>query len=91
MLGIGEKLRKLTVTVEQLLNRNAKHVREWNQVLHKGLGIHITTEVTLFPRDGGVESPCPSILVTVERGKRHLGPRCVSTQLVPPRSISLSP
>ena len=38
MLGAGERLRKLTMTVEQLLDCSAKGVREWDCVLHKGLG-----------------------------------------------------
>ena len=40
MLGTGEQLRKLTITVEQLLDRSAKDVREWDEVFHKGLGTH---------------------------------------------------
>ena len=32
MLGAGEQLRKLTITVEQLLDHSAKDVREWDGV-----------------------------------------------------------
>ena len=32
MLGSGEQLRKLTITVEQLLDRGEKDVREWDGV-----------------------------------------------------------
>jgi hypothetical protein len=35
MLGDGEQLRKLTITVEQLLDRSAKGVREWEGVLYQ--------------------------------------------------------
>jgi len=30
MLGAGEQLRELTITVEELLDRSAKDVREWD-------------------------------------------------------------
>ena len=33
MLGNGEQLRKLTITVEQMLERSTKGVREWDGVL----------------------------------------------------------
>ena len=33
MLGAGEQLRKLTITVEQLLNHSAKNTREWDRVV----------------------------------------------------------
>lgn len=35
MLGVGEQLRKLTITVEQLLDRSVKNVREWDKVLQR--------------------------------------------------------
>jgi hypothetical protein len=38
MLGDGEQLRKLTITVEQLLCCSAKDARERDGVLPKGLG-----------------------------------------------------
>jgi hypothetical protein len=50
MLGAGEQLRKLTITVEQLLDRSAKGVREWDEVLHKGLGTHTWQRVPSFQR-----------------------------------------
>ena len=34
MLGAGEQLRKVATTVEQLLDRSAKAVREWDGVSH---------------------------------------------------------
>jgi len=37
MLGAGEQLRELTITVEQLLDHGAKDVCEWDVLLHKGL------------------------------------------------------
>jgi hypothetical protein len=37
MLGAGELLRKLTITVEQLLDHSAKDVREWDGVFHESL------------------------------------------------------
>jgi hypothetical protein len=40
MLGAGEQLRRLTITVEQLLDRSAQNAREWDKGLHKGLGTH---------------------------------------------------
>ena len=43
MLGIGEQLRKLTITVEQLLDRSGKDVREWDGVLRRGLGTHVVS------------------------------------------------
>ena len=91
MLGAGEQLRKLKITVEQLMDRSAKDVRKWDEVLHKCLGTHTMVAFTLFPEDGDVLSPCSSILVTVKRRgiensdssmSRVLGPLCVSSQLV---------
>jgi hypothetical protein len=67
MLGAGEQLRKLTITVEQLLNRGAKHVREWDGVSHKGVGTHTMAAFTFLPKDGDVVSPCSSVLLIVER------------------------
>ena len=32
MLGVGEQLRKLTITVEQLLDSSAKDAREWDVI-----------------------------------------------------------
>ena len=95
MLGAGEQLRKLTITVEQLLDRSAKDVREWDEVLHKGLVTHTMAAFTLFPEDGEVVSPCSSISATVKWRKcensdssasRVLGPHCVSRRLVSTRS-----
>ena len=95
MLGAGEQLRKLSITVQQLLDRSAKDVREWDGVLHKGLGTHTTAAFTLFPEDGDVVSPCSSILVTVglwecensgSSASRVLGPHCVSRRLESTRS-----
>jgi hypothetical protein len=91
-LGAGEQLRKLTITVEQLLDRSAKDVRKWDRVLHKGLGTHTMAAYTLFPEDGDVVSPCSSISVSVKRRKwkcensdssasRVFGPYCVSSEL----------
>ncbi|KAF8129890.1 hypothetical protein EV363DRAFT_1168303 [Boletus edulis] len=34
MLGTGEQLRKLTITVERLLDQSEKHIREWERILH---------------------------------------------------------
>ena len=34
MLGAGEQLREVATTVEQLLDRNAKAIREWDGVSH---------------------------------------------------------
>jgi len=91
MLGAGEQLRKLTVTVEQLLGHSAKDVREWDGFLPKGLGTHTIAVFTLFPKDGDVVSPCSSILVTLNRqncqssdssASKVLGPHCVSRRLV---------
>jgi hypothetical protein len=87
MLGDGGPLRKLTVTVEQLLDCSAKDVREWGGDLHQGMGTHTIAAFTLFPEDGDVVSPCSSILVAVTRrqcensdssASRVLGPHCVS-------------
>jgi hypothetical protein len=87
MLGDGELLRKLTITVEQLLDRSAKDVCGWDGVFHEGLGTHIMTAFALFPKDGDIVSPCSSILVTVKWRKgensdpstlRVLDPHCVS-------------
>ncbi|KAF8127667.1 hypothetical protein EV363DRAFT_1401026 [Boletus edulis] len=38
MLGTGEQLRELQITVEQLLDRSANDVRVWDRVLHNSLG-----------------------------------------------------
>ena len=90
MLGAGEQLRTLTITVQQLLECSAKDVREWDGVLHKGLGTHTIAALALFPKDGDVVCPCSSIVVTVRRRKcgnsdssssRVLGPLCVSSRL----------
>ena len=99
MLGAGEQLRKLSTTVEQLLDRSAKGFREWDDVLHNDLGIHTMVEFTFFPKSGDVVSPCSSILVTVEQrkcdssdssGSRVLGPHSVSSRLVSTRSSLIS-
>jgi hypothetical protein len=91
MLGAGEQLRNLTITMEQLLDHSAKDIREWDEVLHKGLGTHTMVAFTLFPEDGDVVSPCSSVSVTVKprtcensdsSASRVLGPHCVSRQLV---------
>ena len=57
MLGGGEQLRGLTTTVGQLLDRSGQDVREWDGVLHKGLGTHTIQRLpssqrtgTLYPR-----------------------------------------
>jgi hypothetical protein len=57
MLGAGELLRELTITVGQLLDRSAKDIREWDEVLHKGLGTDTWQRLpysqwmgTLYPR-----------------------------------------
>ena len=97
MLGAGEQLRKLTVTVEQLLDRSANDVREWEKVWHN-LITHIMLALTLFPKDGDVRSPCSSVLITVKRkcengdslASRVLGPRCVSMRVVSTRSLLIS-
>jgi hypothetical protein len=99
MLGDGELLRKLTITMEELLNRSAKDVCGCDGVFHKGLGTHVMAAFTLFPKDGDIVSPCSSIFLTVKRGKgentdspasRTLGPHCVSSRLVSTRSSSIS-
>ena len=99
MLGAGEQLRKLTITVEQLLDASSKDVREWDGILRKALGTHTITAFTLFPEDGDVVSPCSSILVAVKRrncessdpsASRVLGPHCVSRRLVSIRSSLIS-
>jgi hypothetical protein len=87
MLGDGEELRTLTVTVERLLDLSAKDVGERDGILHKGLGADIVAAFTFLPKDGDVPSPCSSISVTVKRRKfeksdssasRSIGPYCVS-------------
>jgi hypothetical protein len=88
MLGDGEQLRQLTVTVEQLLDCSAKDVCEWDGVLHQGLGTHIIAAIVFFPEDEDVVSPCSSILVTVKRRQcensdsRVLDPHRVSSRRV---------
>lgn len=95
MLGTGEQLRGLTVTVEQLLDRSEKDIREWDGILYKGLSTHIMKAFMFFPKEGDVVSPCSSIFVTIERRKtdnsnstalRVLGPHWVSRRLVSTRS-----
>ena len=99
ILSAGMQIRRLAVTVEQLLDRSAKVVCELGEVLHEGLGTHTMVAFTLFPEDGEVGSPCSSILVTVKRQKwensdsltsKVLGPHCVSTQLVSTWSSMIS-
>lgn len=68
-LGAGEQLRKLTTTVEQLLDRCDNSVREWNSILHNDPSTYSTAAFTFFPKNGDVVSPCSSILVTLERQK----------------------
>ena len=93
MLGTGEQLRELTITVEQLLDHSARDLREWDGILHKGRGTHTMAAFTFFrvPQDGDVVSACSSILVTIKRrecgnsdssASRDLGPDCVSRRLV---------
>ena len=100
MLGSGGQLGRLTTTVQQLLDRSAKDIREWDEVLHKGLGTHSMAALSL-PDDGDDVYPCSSISVTVQRRKckdsdssssasRVLGPRCVSRCLVSTRSSLIS-
>ncbi|KAN0086177.1 hypothetical protein V8E55_007311, partial [Tylopilus felleus] len=67
MLGAGEQLRRLKTTVEQLLNRSEKVIREWDEVVHMNRGTHAMIAFRFFPKDGDVVSPCSSILVNVER------------------------
>ena len=99
MLGAGEQLRKLAVTVEELLDYSAKDFREWDDALHNDLVIHTMPAFTLFPKNRDVVSPCSSILVTVKRGKCEssdssasgvVGPYCVSSRLVSTRSSLIS-
>jgi hypothetical protein len=99
MLGDGELLRKLTITVEQLLDRSAKDVCERDGGFHMGLGTHTMAAFTLFPKDGDIVSPCSSILVTVKWAKGEntdspassaLGLHCVSRRLVSTQSSSIS-
>ena len=95
VLGAGEQLRRLATTVEQLLDRSTKGFREWDDALHKDLGIHTIAEFTFFPKNGDVVSPCSSILVTVKRRKCEssdspasgvLGPHYVSSRLFSTRA-----
>ena len=97
MLSAGEQLRKLTITVEQLLDCSAKVVREWDGVLHKDLGTQTMAALTLSPKDGDVVYPCSSILVTVKRkcedsdsSSLRVLVHCVSRRLVSTRSSSIS-
>jgi hypothetical protein len=85
----------MTITVGHLLDRSAKDAREWDGVLHYGLGTHTMAAFTLFPKDGDIVYSCSSILVTVKRREcensdssawRVLGPHCVSGQPVSTRS-----
>ena len=98
-LGAGKQLRKLTITVEQLLDHSAKGIHEWEEVSHRGLVAHTTAAFTLFPKDGDGVSPCSSTLATVERQKcensdssasKALGPHSVSRRLVSTRSSLIS-
>ena len=91
MLGDGEELRKLTITVERLLDRSAKDVGERDGILQKGLGTDTVAAFTFLPKDGDVVSPCSSISVTVKRRKcersdpstsRIIGPRSVSRRFM---------
>jgi len=93
-LGVGEQLRELTITVEELLGRSAKDVREWDGVLCKGLDTHATVAFTLPPIDGDVVTPCSSILVTAKHwssesqdssAPKVLAPHRVSRRLVSTR------
>ena len=68
MLGDGEELRKLIITVEQLLDRSAKDIGERDGNLRKGLSDTLAV-FTFLPKDGDVVSPCSSISVTVKRRK----------------------
>jgi len=94
-LGAGEQLRELTITVEELLDRSAKDVREWDGVSCKGLDTHAIVAFTL-PNDGDVVTPCSSILVTAKHWRSEsqdssaskvLAPHCVSRRLVSTRSL----
>lgn len=79
MLGSGEQLRKLTITVEQLLDRGTRGVREYDGVSRMGQGTYIMVAFTFFPKDGDVVSPCTSMWVTVRRR------RCKSSDSSEPR------
>jgi hypothetical protein len=52
MLGAGELLRKLTITVEQLLDRSVKDIREWDRVLQNGLSTTPWQRLPSFQRMG---------------------------------------
>ena len=90
-LGAGEQLRKLTITVEELLECSEKDIREWEGVVRKGLGTHAVAAFTFLPIHGDVVSPCSSIFVIAKhwRSKSNdssvsmvLAPHCVSRRLV---------
>ena len=66
MLGDGEQLQKLTVTMEQLLEQKAKYACKWVGGLHQGQVTHTITVFTLFPENGDIVSLCSSILVTIK-------------------------
>ena len=89
MLGDGEQLRQLTITMEQLLDRDARDVREWVRIRSPDLRTDTMIAFALFPKDGDVVSPCSSIQMTIEGRKcksgnlsisTDLGPHCVSRQ-----------
>jgi len=90
-LGAGEQLRELTITVEELLDRSANDICEWDGCLCNGLGTHAIAAFTLLPMDGDVVSPCSSVLVIAKHwrnessdssGSMVLSPHRVSGQVV---------
>ncbi|KAI9567762.1 CHAT domain-containing protein [Boletus coccyginus] len=89
MLGTGERLRELIITVEELLDCSAKDIREWDGFLRKGLSPHAIAAFTLLPMDGNVVSSCSSIRITAKycrsdsndsSGSMVLAPHCSITE-----------
>ena len=85
MLGAGEQLRELTITVKELLDYNVNDVREWVGFLRKGVGPHAIAAFTLLPMDGDVVSPCSSIRVTAKHWRNLSNGASGSVVLAPHR------
>jgi hypothetical protein len=85
MLGTGEQLRKVAITVEELLDHSAKHLREWGESFVQLSGYSHHSSVCPLPwKNGDVVSPCSSILVAVKQQKRENSDSSTSRILGPP-------
>lgn len=92
VLGNGKPLRKLTITVEQLLDHSVQCIREWMDALCSKLDPHVTAAFAPSQENEDVVLPCPSLSITARRQKRkNNDPWVLSSRRVSGRIASTSP